>query len=46
VTGTFFTDAPGSTPEGAKMETFLLDLMDYVDENYRTKEPETVEVVE
>jgi hypothetical protein len=46
VTGTFFTDAPGSTPEGAKMETFLLDLMNYVDENYRTKEPETVEVVE
>ena len=29
-----------------RFETFMLDLMDYVDENYRTKDPETHTVFE
>ncbi|MCS6797539.1 MAG: esterase family protein [Myxococcota bacterium] len=40
--GTFYTDAPRGTPSGAQMETFLLELLDYVDENYRTRRPEMV----
>jgi len=40
VKGTFYADAPPGTPDGAQMETFLLDLMDYVEENYRTRAPE------
>lgn len=40
VKGTFYADAPPGTPDGAQMETFVLDLMDYVDENYRTRAPE------
>jgi hypothetical protein len=44
--GTFYTDAPASNPDGAQMQTFLLDLMDYVDENYNTRDPEVFEVVE
>ncbi len=44
--GTFFTDAPESTPGGAQMETFLLDLVDYIDETYRTRTAETVTVIE
>ncbi|HJL49381.1 MAG TPA: hypothetical protein RMG45_26220, partial [Polyangiaceae bacterium LLY-WYZ-15_(1-7)] len=46
VKGTFYADAPAGTPDGAQMETFMLDLMDYVDENYRTKDPETHTVFE
>ena len=39
--GTFYTDAPQGTPGGAQMETWLLDLMEYVDATYRTRSPET-----
>ncbi len=42
--GTFYTNAPESTPHGAQMETFLLDLMQYMDENYRTRSPESFTV--
>ena len=44
--GTFYTDAPDSVPDGAQMQTFLLDLMDHMDANYRTRSPEVFEVVE
>ena len=44
--GTFYTDAPESTPGGARMQTWLLDLMDHVDATYRTRGTESVEVVE
>lgn len=46
VRGTFFADSPESNPGGAQMETFMLDLMDHMDANYRTREPETHSVVE
>ncbi|UJR85879.1 hypothetical protein [Sandaracinus amylolyticus] len=46
VNGTFYTDAPESTPNGPAMETFLLDVVDYVDATYRTRAPETIEVWE
>jgi len=46
IRGTFYTDAPGSTPAGAQMETFMLDLMDYMDTNYRTKPSATHAIVE
>jgi len=46
IRGTFYTDAPASTPGGAQMETFLLDLMNYMDDTYRTKDGETHPVVE
>jgi hypothetical protein len=46
VKGTFYTDAPMGTPGGAQMETFLLDLMDYIDATYRTRAPETFSVVQ
>ena len=39
IRGTFYADAPASTPGGAQMETFLLDLAEYVDINYRTRSP-------
>jgi hypothetical protein len=35
--GTFYTDAPLGGP--ARMETNLLELMDYIDATYRTKTP-------
>ncbi len=42
--GTFYLDAPlGGL---ARMETNMLDLMDYIDQNYRTKAPSMAEVVE
>lgn len=44
--GTFYTDAPDNVPDGAQMQTFLLDLMDHVDSEYRTRSPESFEVVE
>jgi predicted alpha/beta superfamily hydrolase len=44
--GTFYTDAPESTPGGAQMQTWLLDLMDHIDATYRTRGPEAFEVVE
>ena len=44
--GTFYTNAPEGTPGGAQMETFLLDLMEYVDMTYRTRSPEMVDVSE
>lgn len=44
--GTFFTDAPPGTPAGAQMETFMLELMEYMDANYRTRPAEDVDVVE
>ena len=37
--GTFFNDAPPGTPGGAASETFLMDVVDYVDETYRTLSP-------
>ncbi len=41
--GTFYTDAPlGGT---ARMEQNLLDLMDHINATYRTKTPETIDVV-
>jgi hypothetical protein len=41
--GTFYMDAPlGGL---ARMETNLLDLMDYIDANYRTKAPSAASVV-
>ncbi|RLB53335.1 MAG: hypothetical protein DRJ42_12240 [Deltaproteobacteria bacterium] len=46
VKGTFYTDAPVGTPGGAQMETFLLDLMDHVDATYRTRAPQTVDVIQ
>ena len=46
VKGTFYADAPEGTPDGAQMETFVLDLMDYVDANYRTRTAETFTVYE
>ena len=44
--GTFYTDAPENSPEGAQMQQFMLDLIDFVDGNFRTRAPETVEVWE
>lgn len=44
--GTFYTDAPENNPEGPQMQTFLLDLIDFVDGNFRTRAPEVVEVWE
>jgi len=46
VKGTFYTDAPESSPGAAQMETFMLDLMDYVDTNYRTRGPQDFEVID
>ncbi len=46
VKGTFFADAPPSTPNGAQMETFLQDLRAHVRDNYRVRAPETRTVVE
>ncbi|MCB9599122.1 MAG: hypothetical protein H6721_11320 [Sandaracinus sp.] len=46
VKGTFYADAPVGTPDGAQMETFMLDLMDHVDANYRTKRAEVHRVAE
>ena len=46
VNGTFFTDAPTSTPRGPRMETYLLDVVDYIDATYRTRTAETIEVWE
>lgn len=44
--GTFYADAPESTPGGAQMETFMLELMDHIDANYRTRAPERHTVYE
>ncbi len=41
--GTFYMDAPAGGY--ARMETNLLELMDYIDQQYRTRAPEMVEVV-
>ncbi|MEZ4410173.1 MAG: hypothetical protein R3A52_27405 [Polyangiales bacterium] len=41
--GTFYTD---STVGGAQMETYFLDLYDYIDRSYRVRMPEDVEVTE
>lgn len=41
--GTFYMDAPAGGL--ARMETNLLELMDYVDATFRTKPPEMIEVV-
>jgi hypothetical protein len=42
--GTFYLDAPlGGL---ARMETNMLDLMDYVDANYRTKKPSAAQVID
>ena len=46
VKGTFYADAPESSPGAAQMETFMLELMQYMDENYRTREPAVFEVPE
>ena len=42
--GTFYMDAPLGGQ--ARMETNLLDLMDYIDANYRTKKPSMASVVD
>lgn len=42
--GTFYMDAPLGTP--AQMETNMLELMDFIDANYRTKPPADVEVID
>ncbi len=44
--GTFYTDAPESTPNGAQMEQFLLDLDAYMHTTYRVRADETVTVTE
>lgn len=44
--GTFYTDAPDNVEGGAQMQQFLLDLAAYVDDNYRTRAPETVDIWE
>jgi hypothetical protein len=42
--GTFYMDAPlGGL---ARMETNLLDLMDYIDANYRTRTPSAAQVTD
>ena len=46
VRGTFYANAPSSHPQGPQMETFLLDLMDYMDANYRTRAPQTHTIAE
>jgi len=46
VRGTFYADAPESSPGAAQMETYMLDLMDYVDANYRTRGTEAHEVID
>jgi hypothetical protein len=40
--GTFFMDAPLGGP--AQMETNMMDLMDYIDANYRTRKPSSAQV--
>jgi predicted esterase len=42
--GTFYMDAPLGGP--AQMEQNLLDLMDYIDANYRTKAPSAAQVID
>ena len=42
--GTFYLDSPLGGP--AQMETNLLELMDYVDANYRTKQPSMAKVTD
>ncbi len=44
--GTFYTNAPDSTPNGAQMQTFMLDFMEYMEANYRICPSRTVEVRE
>lgn len=44
--GTFYTNAPPSTPNGAQMETFLLDLDAYMHTTFRVQGDETVTVSE
>ncbi|MEM7605948.1 MAG: hypothetical protein AAF411_11400 [Myxococcota bacterium] len=43
--GTFYQNAPPGS-SGAQMETFTLELIDFIDENYRTRRPETFTVPE
>lgn len=40
IRGTFYADS--IRPDGPQMETILFELMDYIDANYRTKEPEDI----
>ena len=42
VNGTFYLESIHEG--GARMETFLLDLVEYMDDNFRTREPEDVEI--
>ena len=44
--GTFYTNAPPSTPNGAQMETFILDLDAYMHSTFRVQGDETVMVSE
>lgn len=44
--GTFYANAPANHPHGAQIETFMLDLMQHVDDTYRTCGVETLDVVE
>jgi hypothetical protein len=38
IRGTFYADSV--RPEGPQMETILLELMDYIDDHYRTRDAE------
>jgi hypothetical protein len=44
IRGTFYTDSPYR--DSAQMEQFFLDVYDFVENNYRVRRPEEVEVVE
>ena len=41
--GTFYVDSPLGGP--AQMETNMLELMDFIDDTYRTKPEELVDIV-
>lgn len=41
--GTFYTDHPEGT---AKAETELMELQDYIDANYRTKQPADIQITQ
>lgn len=44
--GTFYVDSPEDRENTAKMEQMFLDLIDYIDANYRTKAPADVAVLQ
>lgn len=44
--GTFYENAPPGTPGGAQMETFMLELMEHMRDNFRVCEPRSIMVTE